>query len=74
MSEQKDYVMARRDSKNLIEMIKKSDFDSTGYSLLEIHPTYEEWVETDRLERYQKLRKRHPAPKLNWEVKDDSSV
>ena len=74
MSEQIDYVMVRRDSKNLIEMIKKSDFDSTGYSLLETHPNHEEWVEADRLKNYQKLRKRHPAPKLNWEFKDDSSV
>lgn len=55
MSDQTQFVLVRRDTENHVEIIKKSDFDATGYSFLKNHPTYEEWVESDRLEYYQNL-------------------
>ena len=52
-------MLVRRDSENKVDMIKKEDFDTTGYSFLKYNTAsalkMEEWVETDRLEHYQKL-------------------
>lgn len=54
-----EMVLVRRDSENKVDMIKKEDFDTTGYSFLKYNTAsalqMEEWVETDRLEHYQKL-------------------
>ena len=52
-------MLVRRDSENKVDMVMKQDFDSTGYSFLKYNIAsslhMEEWVETDRLEHYQKL-------------------
>ena len=52
-------MLVRRDSENKVDMVKKEDIDSTRYSFLKYNPAsslhMEEWVETDRLEHYQKL-------------------
>jgi len=54
-----EMVLVRRDSENKVDMINKEDFDTTGYSFLKYNTAstlnMEEWVETDRLEHYQKL-------------------
>jgi len=57
-----EMVLVRRDSENKVDMIKKEDFDTTGYSFLKYNTAsalkMEEWVETDKLEEYQKLEER----------------
>jgi len=54
-------VLVRRDSENKVDMIKKEDFDTKGYSFLKYNTAsslnMEEWVETDKLEEYKKLEK-----------------
>jgi len=54
-----EMVLVRRDSENKVDMIKKEDFDTTGYSFLKYNTAsalnMEEWVETDKLEEYKKL-------------------
>lgn len=54
-----EMVLVRRDSENKVDMIKKEDFDTTGYSFLKYNTAssikMEEWVETDRLEEYKRL-------------------
>ena len=61
MSEDIELVLVRRDSDNKVEIVKKESFDPTGYSFLTYTGTkpavMEEWVETDRLEDYQSLKK-----------------
>jgi len=56
-----EMVLVRRDSENKVDMIKKEDFDTTGYSFLKYNTAtplnMEEWVETDKLEEYKKLEK-----------------
>ena len=59
LNKEATFMLVRRDSKNKVDMIKKEDFDTTGYSFLKYNTAsalkMEEWVETDRLEHYQKL-------------------
>jgi len=54
-----EMVLVRRDSENKVDMIKKEDFDTTGYSFLKYNTAtsfnMEEWVETARLDNYKKL-------------------
>lgn len=53
------FVLVRKDSLGKIEILKKEKFDSTGYSFLKIREMsegfVEEWVETEKLEMYQKM-------------------
>ena len=59
LNKEATFMLVRRDSENKVDMVMKQDFDSTGYSFLKYNTAsslhMEEWVETDRLEHYQKL-------------------
>lgn len=49
------FVLVRRDSQKKVEVLRKSEFDTTGYSFLQIFNKMEEWVETEKLEHYKSL-------------------